>query len=74
MPLMCPCLGSFHTYWNVFCSAGSAYAAIGNLVYSRDLDVPNHLKRQPKTKGFQNIEKDIVDAIHVAYGGSAKAK
>lgn len=54
--------------------AGSAYAAIGNLVYSRDLDVPNHLKRQPKTKGFQNIEKDIVDAIHVAYGGAAKAK
>ena len=71
---MCPYLESFHTKWNMFCFAGSAYAAIGNLVYSRDLDVPNHLKRQPKTKGFQNIEKDIVDAIHIAYGGSAKAK
>lgn len=54
--------------------AGSAYAAIGNLVYSRDLDVPNHLKRRPQKKGFDNIEKDLIDAIHTAYGGSAKAK
>ena len=55
-------------------AAGSAYAAIGNLVYSRDLDVPNHLKRRPQRKGFDNIEKDLIDAIHTAYGGSAKAK
>ena len=54
--------------------AGSVYAAVGNTVYSRSLDVPNHLKREAKAKGFTNIEQDIQEAIHTAYGGTAKDK
>lgn len=54
--------------------AGSVYAAVGNTVYSRSLDVPNHLKREAKAKGFTDIEQDIQEAIHTAYGGTAKDK
>ena len=54
--------------------AGSVYASVGNWAYSRNLDVPNHLKREAKAKGFSNIEQDIQEAIHIAYGGSPKEK
>lgn len=54
--------------------AGLLYAAVGNWAYSRNLDVPNHLKREAKAKGFTDIERDIEKAVEVAYGGSAKDK
>ena len=44
------------------------------MAYSRDVDVPQHQKRKAKRKGFINIEHDITDAIHVAYGGTAQQK
>ena len=55
-------------------ATGSAYAAIGNVVYSRYSDVAHQPKRKPMKQGFTNLEHNIQDAIQVAYGGTPKAK
>ncbi|KAL3150047.1 hypothetical protein ABBQ38_013397 [Trebouxia sp. C0009 RCD-2024] len=54
--------------------AGSAYATIGNLVYSKYHDTPDRQGNRPILNGFTNIEGSIQTAIQAAYGGSPKAK
>lgn len=55
-------------------ATGTAYAAIGNTLYSRYSDGANQHNRKPMKPGFTNIEHNIQDAIQVAYGGTPKAK
>lgn len=51
-------------------ATGSAYAAIGNMLYDKNPDVPAH----QHWRGFTNIEATIQEGIQVAYGGTPEAK